>query len=318
MEGRKPFQIVVAEPYATEAMACLEKVGHVTILENSAPDTLIPALRDADALLVRARTHVTARIIDAAPHLKVIGRASPTVDHIDLRATKKRAIRVVYAPHAAVLSSAEFTLGLILAAHRRIPFLDRQLREGNFEAIRHPAGHEISRQTIGLLGFDAVAEKLGCIISNAFGSRIIHHDPFGGKPTSFEADAVSLDDLLSNTDILSIHLRMSEETRGFMNADRIRRMKTSAVLINTSRGAIVDTKALAEALKKRFIAGAALDVFENEPLSVNHPLCQEPNCILTPHVAGATLDASARRFNVAEDVVRVLKGESPKYPFSRD
>lgn len=318
MDARKPFRIVVAEPFAEEAVSRLKEVGSVTILENSAPKTLISALQEADALLVRARTHVTARIIDAAPRLKVIGRASPTIDHIDMRAAKKRDIRVVYAPYAAVVSSAEFTLGLILALHRRIPFLDRQLREGNFETIRHPTVHEIGHQTIGFLGIDAVAEKLGSIISTVFGSKLIYYDPFGVKATTFDAREVSLETLLADTDILTIHLRVSGETRGFMNAERIRKMKSSAILVNTSRGTVVNTAALAEALKEGCISGAALDVFENEPLSAHHPLCKEPNCILTPHVAGATLDATARRFNVAEDVVRVLKGESPKYPFSHE
>lgn len=314
MSGCNPFRIVVAEPYSSEAVSCLEEVGTVTLLDDAGPESLMSAVATADALLVRTKAHVTAKIINSAPNLKVIGRASPTMDHIDLRAAKRRDIHVVYSPRAAVDSSAEFTLALMLAMHRRLCFYDTQLRKGNFDTVRQPAGHELGRKTVGLLGIDPVADRLGGIISTAFGSRLIYHDPFGQRPTGFEGEAVGLDALLQNADILSIHLRLAPETRGLINAGRLREMKPSAILINTSRGAVVDNKALAEALEKEALAGAALDVFESEPLPGNHPLRDAPNCILTPHISGATLDATAGRFNVAEDVVRVLKGEAPKYP----
>lgn len=316
MKGRKPFRIVVAEPYAPEALVGLEEIGEVTVLKNPAPETLIAALGDADALLIRARAHVTARIIESAPRLKVIGRASPTMDHVDLRAAGHREIRVVYSPHAAVRSSAEFTLGLILTLHRRILLYDRQLREGQFESLRQPIGRELGRCTVGLLGVDRVSEELGRMISSAFGSRLIYHDPAGREFGTIEAEAVGLDALLERADVLSVHLRLTSQTKGLLNADRFAKMKSSAILVNTSSGGVVDTQALAVALKKRYIAGAALDVFEAEPLPSNHPLRRAPHCILTPHVAGATLDASSRRFQVAQDVVRVLKGEAPKYPFT--
>jgi len=316
MKGRKPFRIVVAEPYAPEALAGLEEVGEVTVLKNPAPQTLIAALHDADALLIRAKAHVTARIIESAPRLKVIGRASPTMDHVDLRAAGNREIRVVYSPHAAVRSSAEFTLGLILALHRRILSYDRQVREGQFETLRQPAGRELGQCTVGLLGVHRVAEELGRMIASAFGSRIIYHDPAGRAFDTIEAEAVGLEALLEQADVVSVHLRPTSQTKRLLNADCFAKMKSSAILVNTSRGIVVDTEALAVALKKRYLAGAALDVFETEPLPPDHPLRRAPNCILTPHVAGATLDAASRRFQVAQDVVRVLKGEPPRYPFT--
>ena len=316
MKGRKPFRIVVAEPYAPQALARLEKVGEVTVLDNPKPDTLIASLHDADALLIRAKAHVTARIIDAAPRLKVIGRASPTMDHIDLRAASQRDIRVVYSPDSAVKSAAEFTLGLILALHRRLPFFDRQLREGKFETIRRPTGHEMGNQTLGLLGADRIAEELARIVSVAFGPRIITHDPFGRRLEGVQAEALDLDGLLAEVDVLSIHLRATSQTRRIMDAKRLAMMKTTAILVNTSRGPVVDTVALADALKEGRIAAAGLDVFESEPLPPQHPLRRAPNCLLTPHVAGATLDASFGRFQVAEDVVRVLNDQPPRYPFS--
>jgi D-3-phosphoglycerate dehydrogenase len=314
MSSESDFQIVVAEPFDPGAVARLEEIGQVNVLEDSAPDTLIAALPQADALLVRSKAHVTARIIDAAPRLKVIGRASPTVDHIDLRAARRRQIHVVYSPHAAVASAAEFTLALILAIQRRVPFLNRQLREGHFETLRKPVSREMRHETLGLLGLDPVAERLGQMCSAAFGLAIIYHDPFGGSPGSFTGQAVDLDTLLVESDILSVHLPLLAKTRGLLNSERIAKMKTSAVLVNTSRGGVIDTVALARALKSRALGGAALDVFETEPLPANHPLRRSPNCILTPHVAGITLDASSSRFDVADDVVRVLSGEPPCFP----
>lgn len=312
MKGRKPFRIVVAEPYAPDAIARLEAVGDVTVLKDSAPDTLIGALPEADALLVRTKTHVTARIIKAAPRLRVIGRASRTLDHIDLRAAGSRDISVVYSPLAAVASTAEFALGLMMALHRQIPFLDRLLRDGKFESIRQPAGHELGRRTLGLLGADPIASALCRIVSAAFGSRVLQYDPLGGGVGG--ADRVDLDTLLAESDILSVHLRLTPETRGFLSGDRIAAMKASALLVNVTQGTTVDTVALAEALRKRHLAGAALDVFETEPLPQDHPLRRAPNCILTPHVSGLTLDAAEGRFDVADDVVRVLRGEAPMHP----
>jgi len=312
MKGRKPFRIVVAEEYAPGAIARLEAIGDVTLLKDSAPDTLIGALPEADALLVRTKTHVTARIIKAAPKLRVIGRASRTLDHIDLRAAGNRDISVVYSPLAAVASTAEFALGLMLALRRQIPFLDRLLRDGKFESIRQPAGHELGHETLGLLGTDPVAGALCRIVSAAFGARVLHFDPLGGEVEG--AESVDLDTLLAESDILSIHLRLTADTRGFLSGDRIAGMKSSALVVNVSRGATVDTTALAEALRKRHLAGAALDVFETEPLPQDHPLRQAPNCILTPHVSGLTIDASEGRFDVADDVVRVLQGEPPMHP----
>jgi D-3-phosphoglycerate dehydrogenase / 2-oxoglutarate reductase len=227
---------------------------------------------------------------------------------------RRRNISVVYTPRAAVNSTAEFTFALILASQRRIPSLNRQVREGQFDALRKPTGREMSQQTIGLLGLDPVGERLGRICTAAFSSRVIYWNPFGLAPTEFAGAAVGLDELLAESDILSVHLALSAETRHLLNAERIAKMKHTAIIVNTSRGPIIDTLALAQALKDRAIAGAALDVFEAEPPPINHPLRRAPNCILTPHVAGMTVDASAGRFDVTEDVIRVLNGQPPRYP----
>jgi D-3-phosphoglycerate dehydrogenase len=314
MTEDKPFHIVVAEPFDPEAVTRLQTCGRVEVLADSMPETLLAALTNADALLVRSRTHVTARIIEAAPSLKVIGRASPTIDHIDLRAARRRNISVVYAPHAAVASLAEFTFALILSTHRRIPCFNRQLREGQFDLIRKPAAREMRNQIVGLLGIDVVAEEVGRMCVAAFGSQIVCHDPAGGKPVGLRAEVLDLDSFFAAADIVSVHLPQAQSTRHFLNAARLAKMKQAAILVNASRGGTIDTVALADALKNHVIAGAALDVFESEPLPANHPLRRAPNCILTPHVAGLTHDAATSRFAVADDVIRVLNGQPPEHP----
>lgn len=314
MRGDKSYKIVVAEPFSPEAISRLEQIGQVTVLQDAAPETMMAALPNADALLVRSKAHVTARIIDAAPNLKVIGRASATADHIDLRAARRRNISVVYAPQVAVSSTAEFTLAMIMALHRRLHFFDRQIREGQFDVLRTPAGREMSRETLGLWGLDPIAERLGVLCTAAFGLRILYHDPAGRDPVDFKGEAVDLDRLLAESDFLSLHLPHSAENKAILNAQRLAKLKPTAIVVNTSRGSLIDTIALAQALKKGDIAGAGLDVFEIEPLPADHPIRRAPRCILTPHVAGATLDASSERFNVADDVVRVLTGEPPQFP----
>ncbi|MFQ5424878.1 MAG: NAD(P)-dependent oxidoreductase [Phycisphaerae bacterium] len=314
MAGNRQFRIVVAESFNPDTIARLRECADVTLLDTAAPDTIIAALPDADALLVRPRAHVTARVINAAPKLKVIGRAGPSVDHIDLRAARRRDISVVYTPEVAVSSTAEFALALILALHRRLLYFNRFIRQGQFENLRAPAGHELAHQTVGLLGLGPVAERLGAICKQAFGCRVIYHDPAGGAPVDFRAESMELEDFLRSVDILSIHLRLTPQTRGLVSAARLALLKPTAMLVNTSRGAVIDTTALAKALRANQVAAAALDVFEVEPLPSDHPLRKAPNCILTPHVAGATLDAATARDAVAEDIIRVLQGHPPHFP----
>lgn len=313
MRGKKPYRIVIAEPYAPQAIARLREVGEVHILDDSAPQTILSAMEDCDALLVRNKAHVTARIIDAARNLKVIARASSNIDHIDLRAAGRRNISVVYAPHVAITSTAQFALALIMTLHRRLPQYDRQLRDGNFESLRAPQGHDLGHSTLGLLGVEPAGEHLAKMCKSAFGTPVIYHDPLGRRPIELSGDEVGFDDLLARSDILSVHLPSAPETKHILDAARIAAMKQTAVLVNVSRGSVIDTTALANALRRGHPSGAGLDVFELEPLPPQHPIRRAPNCILTPHVAGSTLDAADDRYSVAEDVVRILQGNTPMY-----
>src|ERR1041385_5237075 len=173
MMGNRPYKIVVAETFDPPALARLREIGSVHVLADCSPESILAEMPGTHALLVRTKAHITARIIDAAPELKVIGRASPSIDHIDLRAIKRRQISIVYCPHLAVNSIAQFALGMILCLQRRIGYLDRQVRDGKFDILRTPAGRELGRQTLGLFGVDPVAAALGRICINAFGMPVL-------------------------------------------------------------------------------------------------------------------------------------------------
>lgn len=314
MRGIKRFHIVVAEPYAPEALDRLRQLGDVTVLPDSSPQSILSAMGDCDVLCVRQKAHVTARIIDGSPQLKVIARAGPNLDHIDLRAAGRRNIRVVYAPNVGVTSTAQFALGLILALHRRVPLLDREVRLGHFDSLRTPVLRDMGHARLGLLGVDAVAIHLAKMCRTAFATTIVYHDPVGTKAHDIPAEAATLDDLLASADILSVHLPAGPDSKHFLNAERLARLKPTTVLVNVSKGSVIDTVALADALRAGRLAGAALDVFELEPLPRNHPIRRAPNCLLTPHVASSTLNAVDDRFAmVAEDVARILNGEAPQH-----
>ena len=168
--------------------------------------------------------------------------------------------------------------------------------------------------TVGLLGMGVVAEGVGKTMLEAFGSRVVYCDPTGGRPVELRAEEVSVEQLLRESGVVSMHLPLRSTTKQFLNAGRIALLSPEAVVVNTTRGGLIDTSALADALKSGRIAGAALDVFETEPLPMNHPLRNAPRCILTPHVGCVTKDSEEAVFDVVDDVLRVLQGETPRFP----
>lgn len=293
----------------------LRRFATVTELKSCSPEELIAAVRDADALLIRTRLHITARVIEAAPKLRVIGRAGPSLDHIDIKAAKRRDITVVYTPTAQTASTADFTVAMMLSCLRRIPWYDRKIRENQFEMLRTPYGRHFANTTIGLLGGGPIAAEVARVFVTAFRSRVLNHAPAGTEPVKAAGvSQVARETLFCESDAISCHLPSTDTFNNSIGEAEIAMMKRSACLINTSRGAVLDNHALAEALKTHRIAGAALDVFDAEPLPANHPLRNAPNCILTPHIAATTLDAADAYMSVTEDILRVLHGEQPRFP----
>jgi D-3-phosphoglycerate dehydrogenase len=313
-EGRSLPVVHVADPLAEDGLVLLRDRCDVRVTSGLKEAELAPLLADIDALIVRSETKVTATLMDAAPRLAVVGRAGVGVDNIDVPAATARGIYVVNAPLGNIVAAAEHTLALALALLRRVAEADRSVRAGEWTRAKF-MGRELRGKTLGLIGIGRVGSEVARRAA-AFEMRVIAHDPFATEASARAAGAqlVELDELLGTADVISLHTPLTEKTRNLISAETLAKMKRSTVLVNCSRGEVVDVAALASALASGAIAGAALDVFSPEPLAADSPIRGAPRTVLTPHIAGSTAEAQV---NVAVDVVRqildVLDGRPARY-----
>jgi len=270
------------------------------------------ALRDADALLVRNQTKVNADLLAQARLLKIIGRAGAGYDNVDVEAASQVGVVVCYSPEENAVSVAEHVFGLLLALARKIPGADRSVKNGGWERKKYH-GFELMGKTLGILGLGKIGFRVA-LRAKAFGMRLLAHDAYLSSTslhaTESGATLVAMDQLLAESDFLSVHLPLTLETRGLLNRQSFSKMKPTAFIINTSRGEVLVEKDLALALQHGQLAGAALDVREKEPPAADSPLNGLDNVILTPHTAGLTYEAQEKVVEaVAEDVDRVLSGQ---------
>ncbi|HRX85482.1 MAG TPA: NAD(P)-dependent oxidoreductase, partial [Phycisphaerae bacterium] len=308
-------RIVLAEQYAADAVAKLRTAGDVVEITGNDVSALRAALTDADALLVRTYTAVTDDLLAAAPKLKVIGRGGVGLDNIDVNAAHTRGITVVYTPAASTRSVAEHTWGLILAVMRNLVGGDQAVRGGTFLETRSRLRfRELGDLALGIVGMGRIGSNVGRIAALGFGMRVAYTDIAPVGPFDFAADAVSFEQLLAESDVLSLHVPLTPATRDMIRSETLAHVRPGAILINTARGSVVNAAALADALRSGRLAGAAIDVFDSEPPAGNHPLLNAPNLLLSPHVAGRSAVAVARMNDVVDDVVRVLAGEPAAYP----
>lgn len=276
---------------------------------------LLEAILDYNALIVRNQTQVNTELIAAAENLEIVGRAGIGLDNIDVPAAKEAGIKVVFAPEQNAISVAELTLGLMLSLARSIPRMNAEVHAGIWERQGN-TGMELFGKTLGLVGLGKIGFRVA-LRANAFGMNVLVYDPWL-SPDSLtvsesKARLVSLEDLLQHSDFVSCHIPLTEATRHLMDQDKLRLMKPTAYLINTSRGGIINEAALLQALKENTIAGAALDVRETEPPE-NDPLRNIDNVILTPHVAAFSREAQERVLQcVCKDVAAVLNGQRAIY-----
>ena len=266
-------------------------------------DELKSALKDATALVVRNRTKVTAEVIAAAPKLKVIARAGVGLDNIDIKAANAAGVVVVAGLGANAVSVGELTLGLVLSLLRNIPGHDQVTRKGNW--VRTP-GRELSGLTWGLLGCGATGLATAKLLQG-FECKMIGFDPYAKNPNGIELK--SFEEVLKESDVVSIHMPSTPETNGSINSETLKLMKPDAVLVNVGRGEVINEADLIEALKSKVIAGAALDVREQEP-PVKAELETITNLILTPHVAGITSQSQLRINEIlASNILKVLSNQ---------
>ncbi len=305
-------RILLAEPIHPDGLALLQQSADVTVLPAPQPHALRAALADADGVIVRL-TRLGPEEIAAAPRLRVIGRHGVGVDNVDLAAATRRRIPVVYTPGVNAVSVAEHTLALLLAVAKRVVEFDRAVREGRWQARDEIWGLELAGCTVGVVGVGAVGREVAqrC---RALGMRVLGYDPYAaGMPAGVER-AESLEELLAQSDVVTVHVPLTPQTRHLLGRRELALLRPGAVLVNTSRGEVVDEEALAEALAGGRLAGAGLDVFGTEPPPRDHPLLRAPRTVVTPHAASHTADALRRMaVAVAEQVLAVLAGRRPEH-----
>ncbi|HEV3477741.1 MAG TPA: phosphoglycerate dehydrogenase, partial [Rubrobacteraceae bacterium] len=308
------MRVLVSEKLADAGVELLREEFGVDVIIGLDQGELLERIGDYDGLIVRSATKVTAEVIERAENLKAIGRAGIGVDNIDIEAATKRGILVANAPESNTIAAAEHTLAMMLAAARRIPAADSSLRNGEWNRSAFK-GIEVSEKTLGLVGLGHV----GTIVARGavgMGMRVLAYDPYVSedrmRSMSVER-AESLDEIYEHADFISLHVPRTPQTAGMVDAGALERMKTTAYLINVARGGIVDETALYNALKEGSIAGAALDVFQQEP-TTDSPLFALPNIVVTPHLGASTAEAQDRAgVTAAEQVASALRGAVPMH-----
>jgi D-3-phosphoglycerate dehydrogenase len=300
--------VVVADPLAPEALAELAECD-VRSCDGRDPDALHRALADADALLIRSGTRVDAAALAAAPRLRVVARAGVGLDNVDVEAATAAGVLVANAPLSNVLSVAELTVGLVIAAARRFVPADAALRAGRWERSRFQ-GRELAGSTAGIVGLGHVGSLVATRLA-AFGMRLTAYDPYVPRQRARELKVrlVELDELMAGSDVVTVHVPKTPQTTGLIGEPELRLARPSLLLVNTARGGVVDESALAVALKEERIAGAALDVYAVEP-AVGNALLSFPSVVATPHLGASTREAQLRAgLEAAQAVLQALAGE---------
>ncbi|PYY21666.1 MAG: phosphoglycerate dehydrogenase [Acidobacteria bacterium] len=284
------MKILIAEKISPAALKVFRDEPEFEIVTSEQMGEVMTAVRDADALVVRSATDVNAKLIDAAQKLRVIGRAGVGVDNVDTEAATRKGIVVMNTPGANAIAVAEHTLGLMLSLARFIPRADQSTRAGKWEK-KSLQGTELRGKTLGIVGLGRVGVEVARR-AKAFAMKVIAYDPFVSQQLArdLEIELAALDLLYAASDYISLHVGLTPQTEGMINDAALAKMKKGVRLVNCARGELIDDAALLQALNSGHVAGAALDVFTQEPPKEN-PLLAAPNVIATPHIAGSTNEA---------------------------
>jgi len=303
--GRERFRVLVREPIAEAGVELLRQHFEVDV---DADSDLAEVIGRYDGIVIRSATQLTGKLIERAERLKVIGRAGVGIDNVDVEAATRRGIVVANAPDSTVVSAAEQTIGLIVALARNIPQAHAALKQGKWERSRW-SGIELAGKTLAVLGFGRIGQQVARR-ALGLGMRVVAHDPFVGEDRFREAGverAAGLAEALGAADFVTLHLPLTDETRGIVDREAIAMMRDGARIVNAARGALVDEEALVEALRSGKLAGAALDVFSEEPYE--GPLLELEDVVVTPHLAASTDEAQDRAgVIVAEQIAAALEG----------
>jgi len=308
--------VIVTEPIHPDAMALLSAHADARVAPGWDEESLLSCIGDAEGVIVRGLGAFTRRLFEAAPRLRIVARHGAGYDNVDLEAARDHGVIVTNTPDATTASVAEHTLALLLAVARRVALGDRGLRAGDWGVRERCTGIDLAGRTLGVIGFGRIGRRVAALCHHGLGMEVVYHDvqPLPADP-QLPARCLALEDLLAAADAITLHVTLGPSTRHLIGRRELALVKPSAILINASRGPVVDEAALLEALQAGRLGGAGLDVFEEEPVRGVHPLCAFENVVLTPHIASQTPQTRRQMaMDAVENVLAVLAGQRPKYP----
>ena len=300
------MNLLICDPVSPKGIALLKERPEFTVTVLPKPlgeADLIPMVADVTALVVRSETMVTRKVIEAAPNLKVVGRAGVGVDNVDVEAATERGIVVMNTPGGNTISTAELTFSMLMALARKIPQANQSMKQGEWNR-KSFKGVELYNKTLGILGMGRIGSEVARR-AIAFGMRVLAYDPYLAlsRAKALQVELVEVDELYSRADFITVHMPMGDETRGMINAEAFAKMKEGVSILNCARGGIVNEAALLEAIQSGRVAGAALDVYETEPPPADFPLRSLPQVIMTPHLGASTEEAQV---NVGIEVAEAI------------
>lgn len=301
------MKILVASDIAEEGISKLRNEFEVDVKKGISKEEILSIIESYDGVIVRSKPNLTEEIIKKGKNLKVVARAGVGLDNIDVNCCQGLGVTVVNSPQASSDSVAELTFGLILAVSRNIPRADKLTRAKRWEK-KSLMGHELNGKTLGIVGFGRIGRSVGKI-AKACGMKLIAYDPYlnDAQIKEGEAEPVKLEDLIKRSDVITLHVPLIESTKNMISEKEFEMMKDTAILVNASRGGIVNEEALYMALTSGKILGAGLDVFEEEP-PINSKLLECENVVLTQHIGASTYEAQNRAgIIIAEEVIKALK-----------
>ncbi len=312
-------KVFVTREIPERGLSKIREHFEVDLWTDEAPppkDVIIERVRDVDALVSLLTDPIDAEVFDAAPKLRIVSQYAVGYDNIDVEEATKRGIYVTNTPGVLTETVADFTFALMLAVARRVVEADKYVREGRWKVAWHPLmmlGSDVYGRTLGIVGMGRIGSAVARR-AKGFGMRILYYDSVRREDLEKElgAEFVDLDRLLEESDYVSLHVPLTPETYHLIGEEQLRKMKPTAFLINTARGKVVDQKALYKALKEGWIAGAGLDVFEQEPIPPDDPLLKLDNVVLAPHAASASHETRSRMAEmVAENLIAFLNEKVP-------
>lgn len=312
-------RVLITEPIHPIGVERIAREAEVVNLPARPGETIDQHLPEVDAIVVRTARMGSERI-DRAPRLRIIAKHGVGVDNIDVEAALARGIVVTSTPGANAEAVSEHALTLMLMLARQIAASSRLLLDGQWGEARGTAlSTDLRGKTLGLVGLGNIGGRLAAMARDGLGMRVLAYDPYARPERAVELGVELVADLaplLAAADVVSVHTPLTPETRGIIGAAALERMKATAILINCARGGLVDEDALLGALNAGKLTGAGLDVFETEPPPLDHPLLRHERVVVTPHVAGGSQEArQLTAETLAEDVLRVLHGQQPRYPY---